>query len=64
MTGHEDDETDATAGSDATSTGTGSGRGGDLGAPSTDSDPPSEPQESNSAVSGGGVVDESEDGHA
>lgn len=53
------------ADSNATSAGTGSGRGGDLGTPSKNPDteePPSEPQERNEVVSGGGVVNESKDG--
>lgn len=65
MTG-DDNQTDAAADSDATAAGTGSGGGGDMGTPSKDLDerPPSEPQERNSVVSGGGVADESEDGHS
>jgi hypothetical protein len=52
------------ADSDATSAGTGSGRGGDLGTPSKDmpaEEPPSEPQERNAALSGGGKVNTTRD---
>jgi hypothetical protein len=52
------------ADSNATSAATGSGRGDDLGTPSKDlpaEEPPSEPQDRNEAVSGGGMVNTSED---
>jgi hypothetical protein len=60
-----DDDQAIAADSDATSAATGSGRGGDLGTPSKNpntEEPPSEPQERNESVSGGGMVDEAKDG--
>jgi hypothetical protein len=60
----EDDDRSTAADSDATSAETGSGRGGGLGTPSENpntEEPPSEPQERNEAVSGGGMVDEAKD---
>jgi hypothetical protein len=58
----EDDQAIA-ADSGATSAGTGTGRGDDLGTPSEDADeePPSEPQERDEVVSGGGVADTSDE---
>jgi hypothetical protein len=52
------------ADSDATAAEAGSGEGGDLGTPSKDpeEEPPSEPQERNEAVSGGGVANTTEGG--
>jgi hypothetical protein len=67
--GHDDphdlDDDDAVAAdSDAKASDAGSGEGGDLGTPSKDAneEPPSEPQERNEAVSGGGVANATEEG--
>lgn len=51
---------------ESTSEGTGSGRSGDMGTPSKDKDhaPPSNGQDENEVVSGGGVADHDDDGHA
>ena len=56
MTGKIEDENDADPG-------VGSGRGGALGTPTLDTDeaPPSLDEEKNAVVSGGGLVDESDD---
>jgi hypothetical protein len=61
---HLDDDDAIAADSDATAAEGGSGDGGDLGTPSSDlaEEPPSEPQERNEAVSGGGMANTTEDG--
>jgi hypothetical protein len=58
------DEQAIAADSDATAAKSGSGRGGDLGTPSKNpntEEPPSEPQERNEAVSGGGMANPADD---
>ena len=62
---HDLDDDDAIAAdSDATAAEGGSGEGGDLGTPSSNpqvEEPPSEAQERNEAVSGGGMANTTED---